>query len=192
MGNIEGFLGSIKNQAIHIAGEYEFTVSLSYIVLWFSSVAISRWVVDVGSKSEKKKKAYSDCLLTCANPYEIQVNWKAFKNISTAPDNRNLLNYLRSRFIHVKHALSYQNFICITILNNRTGNFSYQTDFIIIWKLMKRKCLFCIINYYCKCLNKISTTRLALQIRKLPWATQMNCFNIFFSACRLFRHSLML
>lgn len=48
----------------------------------------------------------------------------------------------------------YQNFIYVTSPNNWTGNFSYQTDFIIIWKLTKRKCFFCIINYYFKCFNK--------------------------------------
>lgn len=40
LGNLEGFLGSIKNPSI--AGEYEFTEPLRFVVLWFSPVAISK------------------------------------------------------------------------------------------------------------------------------------------------------
>lgn len=44
----------------------------------------------MGSKYLKEKKikekVQTVCLLTCANTYAIQINWKAFKNTSVTPD----------------------------------------------------------------------------------------------------------
>ena len=50
------------------------------------------------------KKVQTDYLLTCVNARQIQVNWKAFKNVSVAPDNQISPKYLRSMFTHVSNS----------------------------------------------------------------------------------------